>query len=245
MSCTGNTQWYVCTKGDFKGCCSSDPCGTGICPDSGSSSASDSSSTSTTTTTTKSGHREKASTTPTTASRSMESTSSSSSSSSTPSSTQISTTSSETAAETGGSTMMDMHGDSSMHNYHERLIAGVITGSVIALLLLVGILLWVWYRSRKKRGKGFTLLEWYGARYGRQRNAHSHGHGHGCGRGCGVSSGRVKSRRIRGEKNRELLKTDRIGLISVLLRSMHLRQTTCNACNTWTNGRGHHQHARL
>ncbi|KAJ5210509.1 Adenovirus E3 region protein CR2 [Penicillium cf. griseofulvum] len=33
-SCTGAKQWYVCTAGNFRGCCSSDPCTTGICPDS-------------------------------------------------------------------------------------------------------------------------------------------------------------------------------------------------------------------
>ncbi|OQE83314.1 hypothetical protein PENNAL_c0033G03634 [Penicillium nalgiovense] len=34
-TCTGTKQWYVCTAGDFRGCCSSDPCTTGICPDDG------------------------------------------------------------------------------------------------------------------------------------------------------------------------------------------------------------------
>ncbi|KAJ5372344.1 hypothetical protein N7517_004350 [Penicillium concentricum] len=32
-ACTGTKQWYVCTAGIFHGCCSSDPCTTGICPD--------------------------------------------------------------------------------------------------------------------------------------------------------------------------------------------------------------------
>ncbi|CAG7972178.1 unnamed protein product [Penicillium olsonii] len=31
--CTGGKQWYVCTIGGFRGCCSSDPCTTGVCPD--------------------------------------------------------------------------------------------------------------------------------------------------------------------------------------------------------------------
>ncbi|CAG8910111.1 unnamed protein product [Penicillium egyptiacum] len=34
-TCTGTKQWYVCTAGNYRGCCSSDPCTTGICPDDG------------------------------------------------------------------------------------------------------------------------------------------------------------------------------------------------------------------
>ncbi|CAG7962397.1 unnamed protein product [Penicillium salamii] len=33
-ACTGSKQWYVCSVGNFRGCCSSDPCATGTCPDS-------------------------------------------------------------------------------------------------------------------------------------------------------------------------------------------------------------------
>ncbi|KAJ5766628.1 uncharacterized protein N7511_004244 [Penicillium nucicola] len=32
-TCTGSKQWYVCTAGNFRGCCSSDPCTSGVCPD--------------------------------------------------------------------------------------------------------------------------------------------------------------------------------------------------------------------
>ena len=32
-TCTGKKQWYVCTKGNFQGCCSTDPCTSGVCPD--------------------------------------------------------------------------------------------------------------------------------------------------------------------------------------------------------------------
>src|SRR3954467_6548282 len=32
-TCTESKQWYVCTAGNFRGCCSSDPCTSGICPD--------------------------------------------------------------------------------------------------------------------------------------------------------------------------------------------------------------------
>lgn len=66
--------------------------------------------------------------------------------------------------------MMDMHGGSSedMHSYHKSLIAGVITGCVVAVLLLVGIILCMWYRSRKKHGKKITLRQWCGACCGRK-----------------------------------------------------------------------------
>ncbi|OJI85726.1 hypothetical protein ASPTUDRAFT_55327 [Aspergillus tubingensis CBS 134.48] len=39
-SCPANTQWYVCAAGGFKGCCSVDPCTTGVCPDESGSSGS-------------------------------------------------------------------------------------------------------------------------------------------------------------------------------------------------------------
>lgn len=32
-TCYGGKQWYVCSAGNFHGCCSSDPCSTGICAD--------------------------------------------------------------------------------------------------------------------------------------------------------------------------------------------------------------------
>ncbi|KAJ5124433.1 uncharacterized protein N7515_008258 [Penicillium bovifimosum] len=31
--CPVGKQWYVCTAGDFHGCCSTDPCTSGVCPD--------------------------------------------------------------------------------------------------------------------------------------------------------------------------------------------------------------------
>ncbi|GKZ17180.1 hypothetical protein AbraIFM66951_001651 [Aspergillus brasiliensis] len=43
-SCPANAQWYVCAAGGFKGCCSVDPCTTGVCPDESGSSGSSGSS---------------------------------------------------------------------------------------------------------------------------------------------------------------------------------------------------------
>ncbi|KAJ5885036.1 hypothetical protein N7495_009546 [Penicillium taxi] len=39
-TCTGNKLWYVCIAGHFRGCCSSNPCTSGICPDDDTSSLS-------------------------------------------------------------------------------------------------------------------------------------------------------------------------------------------------------------
>ncbi|GKZ67103.1 hypothetical protein AnigIFM50267_001370 [Aspergillus niger] len=39
-SCPADAQWYVCAAGGFKGCCSVDPCTTGVCPDESGSSGS-------------------------------------------------------------------------------------------------------------------------------------------------------------------------------------------------------------
>ncbi|KAJ5555306.1 hypothetical protein N7461_003776 [Penicillium sp. DV-2018c] len=43
--CPAGKQWYVCTAGDFQGCCSTDPCTSGVCPDSDHDDNGDSSST--------------------------------------------------------------------------------------------------------------------------------------------------------------------------------------------------------
>jgi hypothetical protein len=33
MSCPSGKQYYVCAAGNFRGCCTLDPCTTGVCPD--------------------------------------------------------------------------------------------------------------------------------------------------------------------------------------------------------------------
>lgn len=41
MSCPSGKQYYVCAKGDFQGCCTVDPCTSGVCPDGGDDDADD------------------------------------------------------------------------------------------------------------------------------------------------------------------------------------------------------------
>ena len=200
MSCPGNKQWYACSKGNFHGCCSSDPCNSGICPDDSQgtdqsgprsnpvtslASSPTTNSPSTTTAT-------KPATSPKTgsgASASPPTTVMSSSSSSSLPSTETLTAAPETASTTGSSSGgSNASGDSGVHG---GLIEGVVAGSVAAFLLVVGIILLVCYRSRKKHGKDFTLLGWYrpqyirSRRYPREQQQQRSGCGNGRGACCG------------------------------------------------------------
>ncbi|RHZ47731.1 hypothetical protein CDV55_100010, partial [Aspergillus turcosus] len=143
-SCTGNKQWYVCSKGNFRGCCSVDPCNTGVCPDQESQT---SLSTSTTATTSKIVSTTTASS-PTAAITTAPSTSSQGDIPEiipTRTVTQAVAPATDTAGASPGSN-------------HGALIGGVV-GGVLALILLSGLLFLV-YRSRKKHGKRFVLLRW-------------------------------------------------------------------------------------
>ena len=165
MSCTGNKQWYVCTKGSFRGCCSSDPCTTGVCPDdkSGSSSNPVTSSTSSSTTSSTNSSSTTTATKPTTSFK----TGSDASATAVLSSSSLPPTETITAAPESATTTGSSSSSSSGGGVSKGLIGGVVVGSVVALLLLVGILLLIYYRSRKKHGKGFMLLGWYKPQYSR------------------------------------------------------------------------------
>ncbi|EAL92795.1 uncharacterized protein AFUA_3G07800 [Aspergillus fumigatus Af293] len=145
-TCTGSKQWYVCSKGNFRGCCSIDPCNTGVCPDQESQSTL---STSTTSTTSK-----PASTTtaisPTTAITTAPSTSSQGD---IPGLIPTRTVTQAVAPATDTDAA-----DASPGHDRSALIGGVV-GGVLALILLAGLLFLV-HRSRKKRGKRFVLLRW-------------------------------------------------------------------------------------
>lgn len=198
MSCPGNKQWYACTKGNFHGCCSSDPCNSGICPDDSQGTDQPGSRsnpvTSLTSAPTTNSPPTTTATKPTTSPKTGSGASASppttvmSSSSSLPSAETLTAapeTASTTGSNSGGSSASS---DSSVHG---GLIGGVVAGSVAAFLLVVGIILLVCYRSRKKRGKGFTLLGWYqpqyihSRRYPRQQEQQRSGCGNGRGACCG------------------------------------------------------------
>ncbi|GAQ04664.1 hypothetical protein ALT_1985 [Aspergillus lentulus] len=145
-TCTGSKQWYVCSKGNFRGCCSVDPCNTGICPDQADQTTL---STSTTSTTSKTASNTTA-TSPTAAITTAPSTSSLGD---IPGIIPTRTVTQAVAPATDTDAANASHGSD-----HGALIGGVV-GGVLALILLAGLLFLV-YLSRKKRGKRFVLLRW-------------------------------------------------------------------------------------
>ncbi|KAJ5594423.1 uncharacterized protein N7459_000631 [Penicillium hispanicum] len=150
-TCTGNKQWYVCSAGDFRGCCSSDPCTSGVCPDDDGSTKS----------TTK--------TTSTTSSTSSESTSSSKSLTTISTTTQATTTSGTvpvtsltTSSDTtqitslsGASTIQSATSTSTATattgkpSSHAAIIGGIVGG--VAGLVMIAVLLFCWWRRPRER----------------------------------------------------------------------------------------------
>ncbi|KAJ5857408.1 hypothetical protein N7455_008302 [Penicillium solitum] len=160
--CTGDKLWYVCTAGNFRGCCSSDPCTTGICPDdtlslttagvigllpnvprTTTTSSTSTSSTSTSSTSTLSGSTTVLSTDPSTTASPPSSTASSIASE-TPAGSETSNTPSAPSSNLGA------------------IIGGVIGGIVV--LVICAVLLFCCCRRKReygKREKGSTLVSWY------------------------------------------------------------------------------------
>lgn len=175
-TCYGNKQWYVCSKGDFRGCCSSDPCTTGICPDDVNSSLSSSSSTTSSSTTTTS--TSSSSTTSTTSDATSASSSSttttlitttspgvvpthSSSDSSTISQTTRPTGHSSAPSTTAQTTSTTTASSASKgHTTSHAAIIGGVVGGVVALILCVIMVLLCCHRKRRGKGKRFTLIDW-------------------------------------------------------------------------------------
>ncbi|KAG2024721.1 hypothetical protein GB937_003419 [Aspergillus fischeri] len=145
-TCTGSKQWYVCSKGNFRGCCSIDPCNTGVCPDQESQTTL---SRSTTSTTSKTASTTTA-TSPTTAITTAPSTSSLGD---IPGIIPTRTVTQAVAPATDTDAA-----DASPGHDRGALVGGVV-GGVLALILLAGLFFLV-YRSRKKHGKRFVLLRW-------------------------------------------------------------------------------------
>ncbi|RAH66425.1 uncharacterized protein BO66DRAFT_474162 [Aspergillus aculeatinus CBS 121060] len=169
-SCPENTQWYVCAKGGYSGCCSVDPCTVGVCADdsSGSSSSSSSSGRSDTTTS------KTSSTSKSTAVEVKTKTTSTSTSSSTistttiPAATHPATTTANTTTPTPDQTTIHPTTTPTTtttpthhqpNRINQALIAGVV-GGILALLILAALVLYSIYRARKRRRGQFRLLHW-------------------------------------------------------------------------------------
>lgn len=178
--CTGDKLWYVCTAGNFRGCCSSDPCTTGICPDDTLSlttagvigllpnvpRTTTTSSTSTSSTSTLSESTTVLSTDPSTTA------SPPSSGSTTVLSTDQSTTASPPSS-TASSIASETPAGSETSNTPSApssnlgaIIGGVIGGA--AVLVICAVLLFCCCRRKRehgKREKGSTLVSWYSSSF--------------------------------------------------------------------------------
>ncbi|PYI12963.1 hypothetical protein BO99DRAFT_478057 [Aspergillus violaceofuscus CBS 115571] len=165
-SCPANTQWYVCAKGGYSGCCSVDPCTSGVCADdsSGGGSSSSSSSRSEPATSKISSTSSKS----TVVEVKTKTTSTSPSSRSTTSATTTTTTTVPTAtrptttANTATTTSTPTLPATTHHKpnrINQALIAGVV-GGILALLILAALVLYSIYRAKKRRRGQFRLLHW-------------------------------------------------------------------------------------
>ncbi|OJJ60859.1 hypothetical protein ASPSYDRAFT_87432 [Aspergillus sydowii CBS 593.65] len=170
--CAPSSDWYVCSGG-FRGCCSVNPCGSG-CPDSkGDKSPSTEQEntketisvttvTATASTSTKTTRRttttEAATTTTTTDSSTTKTKPTLTSSDDT---SQTTTTSATSMSETPNSkpTSIGTTSSSSQSHTNSSMIGGIV-GGIIGLLLILCIVAFLVFVSRKKRGKRFTLLHW-------------------------------------------------------------------------------------
>ncbi|KAJ5632883.1 hypothetical protein N7490_009222 [Penicillium lividum] len=148
-TCTGDKLWYVCTAGDYKGCCSSNPCTSGVCPD-------DDTTSSTKTTTTKSSSISSQSSTSTSSSSSTTSTTLAAQATSSSTSTIGGTSSSSTSITSATSTSTSTSASTPISNNHSAIIGGVV-GGIVALLIAV-LLLFLWRRrSRMKTAQRRTI----------------------------------------------------------------------------------------
>ncbi|KAI1832801.1 hypothetical protein DTO027I6_8115 [Penicillium roqueforti] len=144
-TCTGSKLWYVCTVGSFRGCCATDPCTTGICPDDDDDTLSSTSAGVSSVTT-------KTITTSPTSTLSKQATVSSTAYITSNTSTESTgVTSSASPSNTPGATSSNLG----------AIIGGVVGG--VAVLVICAILLFCCCRRKRKHGKreGTTLVSWY------------------------------------------------------------------------------------
>ncbi|KAL4868921.1 hypothetical protein BDV12DRAFT_91455 [Aspergillus spectabilis] len=177
-TCPADTQWYVCTRGPFRGCCSLDPCTSGICPDENSNELASSpdletdtatrtrasttrtatattTRTTTTTTTTATTTRAAGSSTTTDRDTDVPATSVSSTTSTQTSATPSTTTTETIDAQPTSAT--DVAAPSQRHS--NAAMVGGIVGGVVPLLILLAFIALLLFRMKKKRGR-FRLLRW-------------------------------------------------------------------------------------
>ncbi|BCS22415.1 uncharacterized protein APUU_30640S [Aspergillus puulaauensis] len=171
-ACAPSTDWYVCSGG-FRGCCSVDPCGSG-CPDSkgdkspstepvdtkGKISVTTVTATATSKTSTKTTRTTTTEAATTTATVKPTTTTDSTLTSSVETD-QTTTTSATSMSETPDSqpTSIGTTSSSSQSHANSKMIGGIV-GGIIGLLLILCIVAFLVFRSRRKRGKRFTLLHW-------------------------------------------------------------------------------------
>ncbi|KAJ5624304.1 hypothetical protein N7510_000613 [Penicillium lagena] len=146
-TCSSGTQWYVCSKGGYSGCCSSDPCTKGICPDD------DSIASSTTTSPTKSSSTSpsKTSTETKTSIPSLPTTSTLADATAVQTTTSAASVTAPTTASTAVATATSSSSPSTHYNNRGAIIGGLVGG--IAAVALCIVLFFLCWRRKKKQGR--------------------------------------------------------------------------------------------
>ncbi|OQD77124.1 hypothetical protein PENDEC_c003G00924 [Penicillium decumbens] len=155
-TCTGGKQWYVCRVGPFTGCCSSDPCTTGVCPDDDSitsSSQATPKSTATSTSISQDSSTPALTSTIETAnlmsSATMETTSATSSATSTSGANLNNPTSISSVSATSSPTSVPASASGGSKSINTGVVIGGVLGAVVSLMICVALL---WFCWRRKRG---------------------------------------------------------------------------------------------
>lgn len=167
-TCTGDKLWYVCTAGDYKGCCSSNPCTSGVCPD-------DDTTTSSTTKTTTTFQSSSTPSNDSTSTSSEEGTTTATAEATSSLSSMGSSSPSTIASATSTSTSTAAPESSSSSN-HSAIIGGVIGGTV-AFLIIAVILFFFWKRRQRMKNTEPLIIDhgqlpssWHMGRTGKYGN---------------------------------------------------------------------------
>ncbi|KAJ5999064.1 hypothetical protein N7451_006874 [Penicillium sp. IBT 35674x] len=173
-TCTGDKLWYVCTAGDYKGCCSSNPCTSGVCPD-------DDTTTSSTTKTTTTVRSSSTSSNDSTSTSSTENTTTATAEATSSSSAMVSNSPSTIASATSTNTSAAAPVSSSSSN-HPAIIGGAIGG--IAVFLIIGVaLFFLWKRRQRMKNTEPLIIDhgqlpssWHMGRIGKYGNGSTYPH---------------------------------------------------------------------